>query len=525
MPARLWHEAIYLYRSNSVWRIALEVIVIGSIILVWIGGIGGSSSPPPASYNQTASGVPPRVGQTGGSVIQAPVSPQDLQSDQRLKQFQVAAQTLPSSLSDGTRCERLNKIAQNITGYDRQRARPVHQAYLNEANACQPMLSESNQRLLKLEQAASAYRQTREGGVAEILARARGGLTPFDEGRSLFLQHKPNTQLADQAAQALAASDRRIGALRIAWDQLTSRRSTEAEHDFIVALDAISAFDRTRGAQMVVQTIEGADQEKTVIKESDRRLADLQNALSAYRNAQTLEMGERLQSVQGALQPIDFVRATGDIASDLKEAAQIARNLRQARIEDLVEKVRQGAPPTVYDEIAIVLADFRRLDREGIQNLDQAVLIEARAAEKTVLDSDQRRSELRQAAQKLEREESNVAAEQLFQAADRLQPFDRERLSTEDQQALKLADDVREGIFQSDRRVATFMRVHQRFSAEGCSASLLSSLRETGDALTDQDRERGGEKLANALADVQIHMERSFCLEEKRTYRPVDRAK
>lgn len=522
MPERIWREAVYLYRSSSTWRIALEAIAIGAIILLLTGGGSGGGSSAPASYNQAASGVPPRVGQGGGgSVIQAPMTPQDLQSDQRLKQFQVAAQMLPNSLPAGARCERLDKIVQDVTGYDRQRARPVHQAFLNEATACRTSLAESDKHLEALEQAASAYRNTQVGDGAEMLVRARGDLTPFDEGRSAFGQYKPDIQFADQAQQALDASDLRGAALRTSLDRLAIGRSAETERAFSVAFDAMTAFDRARGAKKIVEALEAADREKALIGESNRRLEGLRNALSAFRNARNQSTEERLQSAQAALTPVDYARGDTAFATIFAEARQTTQALRQERLQTLVEKVRQGASAAVHEETAKVLSEFRHIDSEGLRRIDPLVLAEAETIAKAVAESDQRLRALQQAAEAVEAGGDGSTVSHLLEVSDNIQPFDKERLSAAHKQALRLASAARDGILQSDRRIAAFMNGYKLYSRKGCNQTLLTSMRQARSALTDQDRERGGVELSNALANLEIQLRRTFCLEDRRRFRSV----
>lgn len=523
MPERIWREAVHLYRSSPVWRVALEAIVIGVIILLWTGGGGGGSTSAPASYNQTASGVPPRVGQGGGgSVIQAPMSPQDLQSDQRLKQFQVAAQMLPNSLPTGARCERLDKIAQDVTDYDRQRARPVHQAFLNEATTCRTSLAESDKHLQALEQAASVYRNAQLGDGAEMLTRAKGDLTSFDEGRSAFRQYKPDIQLADQAQQALDASDARSAALRTSLDRLTIGRSEETERAFSLTFDAVTAFDHARGARKIVEVLEAADRQKALIDESNGRLEGLRNALSAFRNAQNQGTEERLQFAQAALKPVDYARGGTAFRTIFAEARQVTQALRLERLQTLVEKVSQGAAVAVHEETAKVLGDFRRVDSEGLRHIDPRVLAKAEAIAKSVAESDERLRVLQQAAEAVEAGEDSSTLSRLLEVSDQIQPFDKQRQSIAHKEALRLASAVRDGILQSDRRIAAFMNGYRQYSERGCSQMLLASMRDARGSLTDQDLERGGVELSGALANLEIQLSRTFCLEGGRRFRSVE---
>ena len=221
----------------------------------------------------------------------------------------------------------------------------------SRSSCCQSCSSESEAsetRFARLRNAYEASLGDASAATVEELARARERMLPFDETRERWGLSDAAVAAGDRAIATIEASDQRIADLE-ALDQ--QDMSTAEGLERLAAASNLTALDRSRLSPQSRPLLERAEQAKSALAASDRRLEEVGTALQGSPTVDASSRAE-LISALSALTDLDIARASSVQTSLIEQAKGTASRFA---LEDLIAAVQgislANSPPEEMERI------------------------------------------------------------------------------------------------------------------------------------------------------------------------------
>ncbi|GAA4875928.1 hypothetical protein [Ferrimonas pelagia] len=439
-----------------------------------------------------------------------PVDRKILASDQRLKRFQADYQKLPKAASDYAQCRQLDGLAADITAYDRQRAKPVHRSILSQIEQCQKDVAQSDARMAEL--ATSADRYSADSSTASVLALSQSmdALEDFDQPRVDSGVASSHVALGQRAQMLRDASDARLNDLRTVYNQYLSGPSLQAESEVIELFEALEVMDSQRQSEALSGLYTSVE---ALVKNAKIR----QDEFTALEQLSFSRLSDR--ELDSASRRLGVLTATPNALLSQSQRSSLTRlrnELNQAygeRVQKALAAQLGKSDPLLLQSLAerYAMANELKLDLSSVLTASEQQ--ELKAIAEHMANSDRRLAALAQAAAKVDASMNSENLNALLKAHQSLSEFDRERFSQEHHDAQTLVEKAQSGVLESDERLSHYYTMQAAFSQYGCTKDGLAKLRRSVNALTDLDRQRGGQKLSSSLSAIQSDISRSYCLQ------------
>ncbi len=515
MIGKIIRTSGYLYDSDRLWRLSVNLCIGGGIAILlfsfWENGFSKPSATP--KINNSASYTPkppPKFGSSKTTIAMRP-TPKMIESDNRLKSFQIAAQKIPGKFPHAGYCEQLILEAQNITSYDRNRAAPIHKKLLSDADICQDRMDESDERLSNLNDAVIAFQGNENYQNAKTAAEVGAAILPFDKQRTDFAQYDYYMAIARKADKWLKNSHQRLSDLRSASAELELQSSKTAENAVFDALDKITPFDRQTPDETNQNIITLAEKLKHAVNEREKNLRELRRLFEQPKHDK--KWADTVVEVIESL-PQDGWLSAEDTELVMR-ALQTTFQLQLEYLRNRIAEHKQKQTPETFEAVANQLDLLNNRYDDLLTRAHADILDEAEEIKEILTASNRRLKSLDTAAEQVEKKVTPQNVKALLTASNALTPLDKSRMKQKHQTAIEMASQAESGVLESDDRIEAFNIAVEKFRQNGCNRSSLNRLKETEKALTDFDRERGGHELSMRLEPVSDTLKRGYCLEKQ----------
>ncbi|OEU71023.1 MAG: hypothetical protein BA863_07705 [Desulfovibrio sp. S3730MH75] len=519
-----------LYHRDKLWRILAQFVLMWIVVFCvysLVRGGGGNTSQNIQTRASYSPAIPHgafsqggfSVGGGQGNSISMPMSTQDIQSDNRLKVLHVSAQSVDKTLPEVLQCEKMADTIAPITDYDRSRAKPVHKAIIAKADSCANKISESNARLGRLEESASAYENSKSSSTTIAAANAYSELNSFDESRSNFSMYKRAQSVSKKAFEAKQQSNQRISALSEANSAYFDSDSLTAENEVSSLYKSLSSLDKNRAdvqsktaVQNAKNIVEGAKVRASQLQEVEKYLEQLK---TKYARSTVDKAGKLLTELYTT--PVTlFIEKEIEKINDLKNT--IFEVLKK-ELDTLYLADAQNSQATKKQAFSQAYNQFVQLYPSRLDEIASNIQQAGENAVDRMKESDERLAALVRCAESVRNNSNKSNIDTLLQTQAQLTAFDLGRVDESQKSALKLCGDAKAGIILSDNRINGFVIAYNEYRRRGCSKKRLAGLRKYNNQLNTFDKERMIPEVKAAYVDAQRYLARTYCIESKELMR------
>jgi hypothetical protein len=315
-------------------------------------------------------------------------------SDLRLANLADAERQLASKVLALPPCTSLAVAVDHLDTFDQDRFSDIHKQALANANACRPLLAESDKRLAEFNRRAQAVTPA-SGDLAacEALIAAGRQLTDSDIAR---LQAKPESAYDKLAtcSDQIQSSDSRIGALVNAADAFAASNAGSVEA-LAAARGSLQPADFGRLDPARKDRLLGlASQASELVRTSDARIAAF---VASYREWQRNPSSSNaaVYGRAGQLSDFDRARLTSSDARDALAALaavrkeMAGRSERWSAVEHKVAEASRQSPADYWKNLNDAVGRLTQQDRDNatsaqIETLQKANDLLAAAAPRTI---------------------------------------------------------------------------------------------------------------------------------------------
>lgn len=478
-----------LWRRAPVWRLFL----LGAIGTTFLAFIVGRSNVVPSSVttphpNITAPAPPRNVqcGPQGQTVLQAPIVvsgtgqlppnvrglPGNVQTqgisnavEARFVQFSTHIDAARMEPREGERCVKMKGALDKLDSFDYAYANCFQdgEKKLVAAQSCSADLNNSEQRFERLAAAFTASREDVSAEKVEELARARSRLMPFDETRERWNRDDGMVSAGDRAVKAITESDMRISALKQA---AALSGKVKAELEALANVANLTALDRARLSTSDKVILDRAEQAKSELLASDKRLARLAESVAGNPSKNEASRAQLISSLS-SLTGLDLQRAT---PAQMQVVEQARRTAGEFAVSDLVIATNNvdfdNATPAVYQRLRDLLSAVEKYGGQVEPGSSAAQAVEiARRADSKLVRSDLRISNMHDIVHRIEQGGPAKLGSDVLKIYEEIESFDVARMTDDDQQAYEFLESAR-GIEIATQRLKLTRAVPLYISAD-----------------------------------------------------------
>lgn len=374
-----------------------------------------------------------------------PAQPQGIPASiqARFVQFSTQIDAARIEPRDGERCVKMKGALDKLEPSDYAYADCFQEGEkkLIAAQACSSDLENSEIRFERLTAAFAESRDDNSAERVEELARARKRMTPFDETRELWNLNDAMVSAGDNAIKAIADSDKRIAALKAAG---TNSSQSTVELQKLAEAGKLTALDRARLSSRELDILRLSEEAKETLSESDKRLATLVESLAGNASSNEAARAQLIAALS-ALTEFDLQRATAAQQRSIEQARQTAGKFAvRDLVAETSNIVLDDAKPADYQRLRDLLLAVQRYGGQ-IQpgsSESQAINI-ARKADARLVRSDRRISNMHDIVQRVEQGGPAELGDDVLKVHNELERFDLARMTVEDMQVYRRLESAR----------------------------------------------------------------------------------